>query len=147
VVEIEDLTIDLERANTTINALDKKQRNFDKEIATWKQRVEEIQSELDEAQRESRNYQTEVYKLRTSYEESIEQLDIVKRENKNLIDEIGDLTDQLTSGGKSIHELGKAKKKAEIEADELKAALEEAEGALELEEVCFSFFLLLNKII
>merc|ERR1712202_32372 len=69
-----------------------------------------------------------------SYEESIEQLDIVKRENKNLIDEIGDLTDQLTSGGKSIHELGKAKKKAEIEADELKAALGEAEGALELEE-------------
>merc|ERR1719334_1329895 len=104
------------------------------EIATWKQRVEEIQSELDASQRESRNYQTEVYKLRTSYEESIEQLEIVKRENKNLTDEIGDLTDQLTTGGKSLHELSKAKKKAELEAEELRAALEEAEGALELEE-------------
>merc|ERR1712042_211032 len=41
--ELEDLNVDLERANTTINALDNKQRNFDKELATWKQRVEEIQ--------------------------------------------------------------------------------------------------------
>ena len=80
--------ISLEQSNATINALDKKQRNFDKEIATWKQRVEEIQSELDASQRESRNYQTEVYKLRTSYEESIEQLEIVKRENKNLSGEL-----------------------------------------------------------
>ena len=72
------------QSNTTINALDKKQRNFDKEIATWKQRVEELQSEVDAAQRESRDYQTECYKVRTSYEESIEQLEITKRENKNL---------------------------------------------------------------
>jgi len=132
--ELEDVNVDLERANATINALDKKQRSFDKEIATWKQRVEELQSELDAAQRESRNYQTEVYKIRTSYEESIEQLEIVKRENKNLTDEIADLTDQLTTGGKSLHELSKAKKKAELECEELRAALEEAEGALELEE-------------
>ena len=80
-------SIFFEQSNATINALDKKQRNFDKELATWKQRVEEIQSELDASQRESRNYQTEVYKLRTSYEESIEQLEIVKRENKNLTGE------------------------------------------------------------
>merc|ERR1712183_135192 len=79
-------------------------------------------------------YQTEVYKLRTSYEESIEQLEIVKRENKNLADEISDLTDQLTTGGKSLHEMSKARKKAQLETEELRAALEEAEGALELEE-------------
>merc|ERR1712202_62049 len=132
--DLEDLNVDLERSNATINALDKKQRNFDKELATWKQRVEEIQSELDASQRESRNYQTEVYKLRTSYEESIEQLEIVKRENKNLTDEITGLTDHLTTGGKSLHEMSKAKKKAELETEELRAALEEAEGALELEE-------------
>merc|ERR1739838_866127 len=68
------------------------------------------------------------------YEESIEQLEITKRENKNLTDEIGDLTDQLTTGGKSLHDLSKLKKKAELESEELRAALEEAEGALELEE-------------
>ena len=32
--------------------------------------------------------------------------------------------------------MSKSKKKAELEAEELRAALEEAEGALELEEVC-----------
>merc|ERR1712002_1137122 len=40
----------------------------------------------------------------------------------------------MGSGGKSIHELSKAKKNAEVVADELKAALDEAESALELEE-------------
>ena len=52
-----------------------------------------------------------------------------------LTEEISDLTDQLTTGGKSLHELDKARKKAELECEELRAALEEAEGALELEEV------------
>nr|XP_009857904.2 myosin-16 [Ciona intestinalis] len=132
--EVEDLTIDLERANATISALDKKQRNFDKEISTWMLKVEELQAELDGAMRENRNYQTEIYKIKVSYEESIEQLEIVKRENKNLSEEINDLTDQLTTGGKSLHELDKARKKAELECEELRSALEEAEGALELEE-------------
>ena len=72
------------QANATISALDKKQRNFDKEIATWSQRVEELQAELEASQREVRTYSTEIYKLKASYEESIEQLDIIRRENKNL---------------------------------------------------------------
>ena len=38
--------------------------------------------------------------------------------------------------------MSKAKKKAELETEELRAALEEAEGALELEEVrnCLTIF-------
>lgn len=51
------------------------------------------------------------------------------------VDEIGDLSDQLSTGGKSLHEVVKAKKKIQNEAEQLKAALDEAEGALELEEV------------
>merc|ERR1712142_1252427 len=43
-------------------------------------------------------------------------------------------SDQLTTGGKSLHEVVKAEKKIQNEAEQLKAALEEAEGALELEE-------------
>lgn len=67
-----------------IVALDKRQRDFDKEVASWKMRVEEIQAELDSSQRECRNYSTEIYKLRSSYEETIEHIEIVKRENKTL---------------------------------------------------------------
>ena len=38
--------------------------------------------------------------------------------------------DQLGEGGKSVHELDKARKRAEMEKEELQAALEEAESAL-----------------
>lgn len=47
-------------------------------------------------------------------------------------EEIADLTDQLSDGGKSVHELQKAKKKIEMEKDELQASLEESEAALEV---------------
>merc|ERR1712142_1188697 len=43
-------------------------------------------------------------------------------------------SDQLTTGGKSLHEVVKAEKKIQNEAEQLKAALDEAEGALEVEE-------------
>ena len=51
-----------------------------------------------------------------------------------LSDEIHDLTDQLSDGGRSVHESEKARKRLELEKEELQAALEEAEAALEQEE-------------
>lgn len=44
------------------------------------------------------------------------------------------MTDQIGEGGKSIHELEKAKRTLEHERNEMQAALEEAEGAVEGEE-------------
>lgn len=40
--------------------------------------------------------------------------------------------DQLGEGGRSVHELQKAKKKLEIEKEELQMALEEAEASVEV---------------
>ncbi|XP_076123191.1 myosin-16-like [Alosa pseudoharengus] len=132
--EVEDLTIDLEKSNAAAAALDKKQRTFDKMIAEWSQKCEELQLELDTSQKECRSYMTEVYKLKTAYEESLDHLETVKKDNKTLTEEIKDLVDQLGEGGKSVHELQKARKKLEVEKDELQMALEEAETALEVEE-------------
>ncbi len=42
--------------------------------------------------------------------------------------------DQLGEGGKNVHEIDKARKRAELEKEELQAALEDAESALEQEE-------------
>lgn len=42
------------------------------------------------------------------------------------------MTDQLSDGGKSVHELQKTKKKIEMEKEELQASLEESEAALEV---------------
>lgn len=47
-------------------------------------------------------------------------------------EEVADLTDQLSDGGKSVHELQKMKKKIEMEKEELQASLEESEAALEV---------------
>ncbi|NXQ52971.1 MYH7 protein, partial [Anthoscopus minutus] len=132
--EIEDLSVDLERANSACAALDKKQRNFDRILAEWKQKCEETQVELEASQKESRSLSTELFKLKNAYEESLDNLETLKRENKNLQEEIADLTDQISLGGKTIHELEKVKKVLESEKSDIQAALEEAEGALEHEE-------------
>ncbi|NWI83261.1 MYH7 protein, partial [Dryoscopus gambensis] len=132
--EIEDLSLDLERANSACAALDKKQRNFDRILAEWKQKYEETQVELEASQKESRSLSTELFKLKNAYEESLDNLETLKRENKNLQEEIADLTDQISLGGKTIHELEKVKKMLESEKSEIQASLEEAEGALEHEE-------------
>ncbi|CAF5024158.1 unnamed protein product, partial [Rotaria magnacalcarata] len=52
----------------------------------------------------------ELFQLKTQYEESHEQIEALRKENKNLAEEIKDLIDQLGEGGKSIHELDKARK-------------------------------------
>jgi len=54
--------------------------------------------------------------------------------DKNLSTEIKDIMDQITEGGRSIHEIDKIRKRLEAEKMELEAALSEAEGALEQEE-------------
>ncbi|KAL9834898.1 myosin-7B [Geothlypis trichas] len=132
--EIEDLSVELERANSACAALDKKQRNFDRILAEWRQKHEESQVELEASQKEARSLSTELFKLKNAYEESLDNLETLKRENKNLQEEIADLTDQISLGGKTIHELEKVKKVLESEKNDIQAALEEAEGALEHEE-------------
>lgn len=48
-------------------------------------------------------------------------------------EEIKELVDQLGEGGRSVHELQKAKKKLEVEKEELQLALEEVETSLEVQ--------------
>merc|ERR1711885_129792 len=76
----------------------------------------------------------ELFKVKSAYEETVIQLEEVRRENKCLSNEIKDIMDQITEGGRSIHEIDKIRKRLEAEKMELEAALSEAEGALEQEE-------------
>merc|ERR1719225_2005997 len=61
-------------------------------------------------------------------------MDDVRRENRALSDEIKDLMEQISEGGRSIHEIEKQRKKLESEKMELEGALGDAETALEAEE-------------
>nr|XP_033941784.1 myosin-7-like [Pseudochaenichthys georgianus] len=117
-----NLQVESERANGLAANLDKKQRNFDKVLAEWKQKYEEGQSELEGAQKEARSLSTELFKMKNSYEEALDQLETMKRENKNLQQEISDLTEQIGETGKNIHELEKSKKQLETEKTEIQTA-------------------------
>merc|ERR1739845_340329 len=100
----------------------------------WKRKVDGLTMDLDVAQKECRNASSELFRIKSAYEESVTQLDEVRRENKCLSNEIKDIMDQISEGGRSIHEIDKIRKRLETEKLELQAALEEAEGALEQEE-------------
>ncbi|XP_014676451.1 PREDICTED: myosin heavy chain, muscle-like [Priapulus caudatus] len=132
--ELDDMSIEVERATSAANAAEKRQRNFDKTIHEWKQKSDDLAAELDASQRECRNLSTELFKAKAGHDEASDAVEAMKRENRNLVDEIKDLTDQLGEGGKSVHEIDKARRRLEQEKEELQAALEEAEAALEQEE-------------
>merc|ERR1711971_422115 len=125
--EIEEMTVNLDQAQILNNAMEKKARQFDKIVGEWKKKVDGLGMDLDVAQKECRNASSDLFRVKSAYEESLAQLEEVRRENK-------DLMDQISEGGRSIHEIDKIRKRLGAEKLELQAALEEAEGALEQEE-------------
>merc|ERR1711981_979131 len=132
--EIEEMNISLDQAQILNNSMEKKAKQFDKIVCEWKRKVDSLGMDLDVSQKECRNASSELFKVKSAYEESVTQLDEVRRENKCLSNEIKDIMDQISEGGRSIHEIDKIRKRLEAEKMELQAALEEAEGALEQEE-------------
>ena len=86
--------------------------------------------DLDNAQKETRNISSELFRVKNAYDEAILQLEEVRRENKVLSNEIKDIMDQISAGGRPIHEIDKIRKRLEGEKLELQTALEEAESML-----------------
>ena len=101
--------------------------SLDKVIGEWKGKVASLSYDLDVSQKETRNASSELFRVKAAYEESVLQLDEVRREIK-------DIMDQISEGGRNIHEIDKIRKRLEAEKLELQAALEEAEATLEQEE-------------
>merc|ERR1712073_12614 len=124
----------LDQAQILNGAMEKKAKQFDRIVGEWKGKVDSIGMDLDTAQKETRNASSDLFRVKAAYEESVLQLDEVRRENKCLSNEIKDIMDQISEGGRSIHEIDKICKRLVAEKMELQAALEEAEGALEQEE-------------
>merc|ERR1711936_1155504 len=132
--EIEEMTVNLDQAQILNNLMEKKAKQFDKIVGEWKRKADGLAMDLDVTQKECRNASSELFRIKAAYEESLAQLDEVRRENKTLSNEIKDIMDQISEGGRSIHEIDKIRKRLSAEKLELQAALEEAEGALEQEE-------------
>merc|ERR550517_1936325 len=132
--ELESMSAQLDQAQILNSSMEKKAKQFDRIVGEWKAKVDGLGMDLDTSQKETRNASSDLFKVKNAYEESVLQLEEVRRENKCLSNEIKDIMDQISEGGRSIHEIDKIRKRLEAEKLELRAALEEAEGALEQEE-------------
>merc|ERR1712045_542638 len=132
--DIDEMNVNLDQAQILNNTMEKKARHFDKIVGEWKRKVDGLSMDLDTSQKECRNASSDLFRVKSAYEEQVSQLDEVRRENKTLSNEIKDIMDQISEGGRSIHEIDKICKRLEAEKMELEAALSEAEGALEQEE-------------
>merc|ERR1712226_1081752 len=125
----------IDNLNAKLSQVEKaKAKQFDKVIGEWKGKVDRLSFDLDVSQKETRNASSELFKVKSAYEETMLQLEEVRRENKTLSNEIKDIMDQISEGGRSIHEIDKIRKRLEAEKLELQSALEEAEATLEQEE-------------
>merc|ERR1712054_602021 len=93
-----------------------------------KGKVDRLSFDLDVSQKETRNASSELFKVKSAYEETMLQLEEVRRENKTLSNEIKDIMDQISEGGRSIHEIDKIRKRLEAEKLELQSALEQEEN-------------------
>merc|ERR1711915_863602 len=131
--EYDAMYCEFQAAQGAAATADKKQLQFERVIAEWKLKVDDLMRDVDASQLEARNYSAELFKAKNQYDESLTHLDVVRRENKGLSDEIKDLMDQICEGGRNLHDMSLNVKKYEIEKEELQAALEEAETALENE--------------
>merc|ERR1712213_94449 len=105
--EIDEMTACLDQAQILNNTMEKKARQFDRVVVEWKRKVDGLAMDLDVAQKECRNASSDLFKTKAAYEESVAQLDEVRRENKGLSNEIKDIMDQISEGGRSIHEIDK----------------------------------------
>ena len=132
--EINEMTVNLDQAQMVNATVERRAKQMDKVIGEYKGKVDRLSYDLDVSQKETRNVASEVFKVKSAYEESVLQLEEVRRENKTLSNEIKDIMDQITEGGRSIHEIDKIRKRLEAEKLELQSALEEAEATLEQEE-------------
>ena len=111
------MSVQLDQAQILHNSMEKKAKQFDRIVAEWKHKVDGLSMDLDSSQKETRNASSELFRVKSAYEESVLQLDDVRRENKNLSNEIKDIMDQISEGGRSIHEIDKICKRMEVKRE------------------------------
>merc|ERR1719259_651446 len=111
--ELEEMIANLDQAQIMQHTMEKRAKQFDKVCGEWKGKVDGLSKDLDNSQKETRIASAELFRVKSAYDESILQLDEVRRENKTLSNEIKDIMDQISEGGRSIHEIDKIRKRLE----------------------------------
>merc|ERR1719264_1958488 len=76
--EAESTADQLNQAQILNSSMEKKAKQFDRIVGEWKQKVDSIGMDLDNAQKETRNASSELFRVKSAYEESVLQLDEVR---------------------------------------------------------------------
>ena len=97
------MNVSLDQAQVMNAKMERQAKHYDKVIGEWKTKVDSLSRDLDNSQKETRNISSDLFKVKSAYEECVIQLDEVRRENKTLSNEIKDIMDQISEGGRSIH--------------------------------------------
>jgi len=132
--EIQDLGIEVERQQAAAANSDKKAKKADASISEWKLKVSELESKVDNAENALRSATADALKQRNDARALDEKLELSRKENKSLSSELKAALEAVGEGsGKSNVEVEKITRKLTAENEDITAALEEAESALEVE--------------
>ncbi|XP_054714949.1 paramyosin-like [Uloborus diversus] len=132
--EVEVLIMDLEKATTHAQNLEKRCSQLEKLNHDLKTKVDELIALLEAAQRDFRAKVAELQKLQHDYDKLKDTKDALARENKKLNDDLNDCKSQLSDAVRRIHEMDLEIKRLETEREELTAAYREAESLRKQEE-------------
>jgi len=132
--ELDSVRMDNDRASAAAATAEKKQVSFDKIIGDYKAKCDDLTNDVSMSMLESRNISAELFRATTMFNEGVASLDDIKRENRQSGDEIKELLGQIGESSNNMHSVTIGVKKLELEKDEMTAALEEAEIAVENEE-------------
>merc|ERR1712106_1265427 len=132
--ELESVRMENDRASAAAATAEKKQVSFDKIIGDYKAKCDDLTNDVSMSMLESRNISAELFRATTMFNEGVASLDDIKRENRQSGDEIKELLGQIGEGSNNMHSVTIGVKKLELEKEEMTAALEEAEIAVENEE-------------
>lgn len=132
--EVEVLIMDLEKATTHAQNMEKRCLSLEKANSDLKSKVDEISILLENSQRDARSKQEQLVKLTHEYEKLRDLKETLLREVKKLTDDLGDAKNQLSDAHRRIHEYEIQIKHLENEREELSAAYKEAETLRKQEE-------------
>lgn len=132
--EVEVLVMDLEKATTHVQVLEKRIVQIEKINIELKTRVEEITSLYEGSQRDLKIKISDLQKANHEIEKLRDQLAVLIRENKKLTDELNDAKAHLSDATRRIHDMEIEIKRLENEREELSIAYREAETLRKQEE-------------
>merc|ERR1711872_1005730 len=99
--DLNDMNVQLDQAQILNSSMEKKAKQCDRIVGEWKLKVDSLGRDLDVDQNETRGVSAELFRVKNAYDEATLQLDEVRRENKTLSNEIKDIMDQISEGGRS----------------------------------------------